>query len=388
MKRLVLMLMTGMLAFPAVAVDFYISPDVPTDDPGGTPVIFLPWEIVRVDSITGAHSVVLSLPLGTAVDALHRRCDGQWLLSVEAPTQLPAAGPTFESSDVILHVPALGTYGLVFCGRPVGIPDGVDVDAAFVEPPGDDGDLILSFDVVVDLTTIGGGVYEPADLVRFTPTGIGGCAGWAPAPVPYFDASAPSVSTSVNVSGADERAGLTIPTFDVPLTPSPPAPTYLPGELVSWNGAVLASYYSNPAWPIDSRFDAFSFLPDPGEVPASPASQKIHLDKVAAVPVSIRITWSPSSSAGAEDYGIYEGTIASLRTGVYDHKAILCTDAGGDFQETFNPRAESSYYLVVAMNPNDEGSYGQDYVGNRIPPRIERPAGIPACRPTQALGCP
>jgi hypothetical protein len=40
------------------------------------------------------------------------------------------------------------------------------------------------------------------------------------------------------------------------------------------------------------------------------------------------------------------------------------------------------FYLVVANNPNDEGSYGQ----NSSP--AERPAGGSPCRPTQDFDCP
>jgi hypothetical protein len=370
MKRLLpLLVVLGIAGLPALAISIYESPDVPTDLSFTT---YLPWDIVRNDS--GAYALALSLPAYTAVDALHQRCDGNWLLSVEAPTDLGAV--TYEPRDVILF-DGVSTYSPFFCGGPVGIPDGVDVDAAFLTG-GDGGDLVLSFDAPTDLSALGGTVYDPADLVRFAPMGPPGCASWTLVAAPLFDASAAAVPTSINVTAADQRGPLTILSFDVPATLG--GSTFLPGQLVSWNGTAFASFYLDVGWPISSRDDAISLLADPGTVPATPSDQKIHLAKATVSPLTVTITWSPSSSAGAEDYGIYEGTL--VRPWVYNHADKVCTDSGGDSQETISPQAPDSYYLVVPLNANDEGSYGTDSAG------AERPAGTTTCRPTQGLGCP
>ena len=51
----------------------------------------------------------------------------------------------------------------------------------------DNGDLILSFDIPTDLSAMGGGIYMPADMVRFQRTGPS-CSNWTDAGH-YFDSS-------------------------------------------------------------------------------------------------------------------------------------------------------------------------------------------------------
>jgi hypothetical protein len=179
MKRLIpLLVVLGICGPPAMAISFHESADVPTDLVGTT---YLPWDVVRNDS--GSYSLAMSHPPGTPVDALHQLCDGNWLMSVEVPTQLSFT--EFEARDVIHFDGA--NYSAFFCGGQVGIPGGAVVDAAFLVG-GDQGDLVLSFDVPTDLSSIGGNVYDPADLVRFTSTGAA-CFNWSVAVAPSFDAS-------------------------------------------------------------------------------------------------------------------------------------------------------------------------------------------------------
>jgi hypothetical protein len=367
MQRLIpLLVVLGLAGLPAGAVSFYESPDVPTDLPPG--VTYLPWDIVRDDS--GIYSLKFAHPVNTPVNSLHQFCTGDWLLSVEAPTDL--GGVTYEPRDVISFDGV--NYGLFFCGGPVGVPAGTDVDAAFILGP-DTGDLVLSFDVPTDLSAIGGAVYDPADLVRFKKTAPG-CAGWSIVGL-FFDGSTatPPVPLSDNVTGADTRGGDTILTFDVPTAIA--SPDYLPGQLVSWDGAAFALSYAPAAWPISSRVDAMAFLPDPGSVPKT-GTPSLRLGKPVGFPPLIRLIWGPSASVGAEDYGIYEGTIGSW----YSHTAIDCHDDGANLQEDVTPQLAPSYYIVVPHNPNDEGSYGTDSTG------AQRPPGTATCRPTQALDCP
>jgi hypothetical protein len=367
MKRLIpLLVVLGLAGSHMWAVSLYESPDVPTDLPPGT--TYLPWDIVRDDS--GTYSLHFTHPVNTPLNGLHQLCSGDWLLSVEAPTDL--GGTTYDPRDVILFDGV--NYGLFFCGGPIGVPAGTDVDAAFVLGP-DTGDLVVSFDVPTDLSAIGGAVYDPADLVQFMRTGPG-CAGWSIVG-PYFDASAatPPVALSDNVTGADVRGGDTILNFDVPTAIG--SPDYLPGQQVAWDGAAFSLFNASASWPISSRVDAMAFPPDPGSVPSSGAAS-LRLTKPAGFPPTIRLIWGPASSAGAEDYGIYEGTIGSWTS----HTAIDCHDDGGDLQEDITPQAASSYYLVVPNNPNDEGSYGTNSGGS------PRPPGTATCRPTQALDCP
>lgn len=361
MRRLLILLAGLWIACSsALGISFYISPDVPTDLAATT---YLPWEIVRNDS--GVYTLKLSLSSGTPLDALYQRCDGKWLISVEAPTDL--GGTTYEGRDVILFDSASTTYSLYFNGAGVGIPPSSDVDAAFMVG-GDNGDLILSFDVPTDLSAIGGSIYEPSDLVKFTRFG----PTWVVSGL-FFNASAAGVPISSNVTAADERGILTILSFDVPTTLG--ANTYLPGELVSWNPltTTFASFYIDASWAISSRVDAFCFLPDPGTVPPT-----IMVNKSSITVGDLTIRWSPSSSAGAEDYGIYEGSIGTW----YSHYSIDCHDDSSDLTEEITPASGDRYYLVVALNPNDEGSYGTDSSN------VERPQGTSPCRATQGLGCP
>src|SRR5881296_1363186 len=99
--------------------------------------------------------------------------------------------------------------------------------------------MILSFDIP---TTIGAVTYDPADLVQFQRTGPL-CSNWMIVGL-AFDASAaaPPVPITTNVTGADERGALTVLSFDVPTTLG--AATFMPGDLVSWNGAAFALFHS------------------------------------------------------------------------------------------------------------------------------------------------
>jgi hypothetical protein len=175
------------------------------------------------------------------------------------------------------------------------------------------------------------------------------------------------------VAGIDANGPDIVLTFDIPTNLG--GTEYLPGELVAWDGAAYSSFYASAAWPISSRVDALTFPPDPGRVPPIGPS---HLLIGKATAPQIQLFWGPSTSVGAEDYGIYEGTIGAW--GV--HSAIDCTDNGADLTEIVTPGTGSHYYLVVPHNPNVEGSYGTNSFGG------ERPVGVVRCRPIQGLECP
>jgi hypothetical protein len=373
MKRLIpLLVALGIAGLPALASSYYFSPDVPTDLAANT---YLPWQIVRNDSGTFTAPAVLAQPPVTAVDSLHAMCNGRWLLSVEAPMDLPLGGGVYyEPWDVIEFNPAAGAYSLFFCGGPFGIPPGSDIDAAFLR--GDDtADLVISFDVPTDLTGLGGALYQPSDLVQLTRTGAG-CAGWTIVGL-FFNStiSVPPIPDTTNVTGSDRHATRTMLGFDVP-SDLPPPTTYLPGQVVFWDPLIpgFGVYDSTYGAQTTGRIDAFSLLPGPGEVPS------MHVDKSTITAGDLTITWTASTSAGAEDYGIYEGAITS--PWFYSHGAIDCSDNGSDFTEEVTPASGDRYYLVVAMNPNDEGSYGKRTGG------AERPMGSSPCRPAQDFDCP
>ena len=60
----------------------YVSPDVPTDDPGGSGIVFLPWDVVAYNGGIYNPAPVLTFPMPTAVDAIHKMDKpGNWLFS-------------------------------------------------------------------------------------------------------------------------------------------------------------------------------------------------------------------------------------------------------------------------------------------------------------------
>ena len=102
-------------------------------------------------------------------------------------------------------------------------------------------------------------------------------------------------------------------------------------------------------------------------------------------PLQLNLSWGPSCSASAADYAIYEGTLASLHAGSYDHVPILCSDLAPLLQETIIPATGSTYYLAVPLDSSAEGSYGTRTEGADL---VERPIGTPQCVTDQQLGCP
>jgi hypothetical protein len=339
---------TALLAATAGADSFYFTPDVPALLNGSN---YLPWNIVR-DDASGAYTIPSSLPAGYELDALYHDASGAWYYSFK--TQVTLGGTNFYREDVVKYDVSTG-YTLAFDGSPHLVAASWNVDAVFLDSLGD---LILSFDIPA---TLGGATYEPADLVRWA----GGSFSL------FFDASAAGIPSSSNVTGADVNGALTVITLDTPTSVG--AATYLPGQLVSWDGVSLASYYSNAGWPLAIHRNALSFLADPGAVGT------ITLSKLPLAPGVIQLEWTPSCSAGAEDYGIYEGTIGNWAS----HVPIDCFDDGRDNMEAVTPSGTMNYYLVVPRNADYEGSYGQD---SNLTERIQ---SIPACVNAQRLGtCP
>ena len=85
MKRLILLLALVLaLGPPALAQKtVYVSPDVPTDDPGGSGTIFLPWDVIEYQAGVYTPVPVLTLPTYTALlelrdDLAERGVAGRW----------------------------------------------------------------------------------------------------------------------------------------------------------------------------------------------------------------------------------------------------------------------------------------------------------------------
>ena len=104
----------------------------------------------------------------------------------------------------------------------------------------------------------------------------------------------------------------------------------------------------------------------------------LRVGKSSVTPGALVLSWLPSCTHGAADYGIYEGLLGNW----YSHVAVDCSDDGGDLREDVIPMEGDGYYLVVPVNFNGEGSYGTDS-------DTERPTGTPACVSSQFLApCP
>ncbi|HZN54864.1 MAG TPA: hypothetical protein VFB67_06035 [Candidatus Polarisedimenticolaceae bacterium] len=350
-----------------------IVPEVPTDDPGGGGSTFLPADFIRYSA--GLYTPVLTISGNPAVDAVEKMDKpGNWLFSVEAANTLAGSLPTPAEPRDVIRRDGAATYSFFFCGAGAGVPATSNVDAVYLEG-GDTGNLIVSFDVP---TTIGATTFDPADLVRFRRTGPL-CGNWGlGAPVLAFDASAAGagVATSCNAIGADRIGGLLVLAFDVPcnLAPSLGPPTYVPGDLVTWDGANFSLFEHLASWPIASLVDALTGQANPGRVPPT-----LHVDKSLITPGDLTLTWTASCSEGANDYGIYEGTIGTWPS----HHSKKCDDLPPLLTEDVTPQLASSYYLVVPQNDLEEGSYGLATSG-------ERAIGAPQCIPlVQTLSsCP
>jgi hypothetical protein len=308
---------------------------------------------------------------------------GSWLFSVETANNLAGVlgGADADPRDVIRYDAPAGVYSFFFCGAAAGVPAGVNVDAVYLDG-GDAGSLIVSFDVP---TTLGPFTFDPADLVRYIRVGPA-CGNWTLAAAnPDFDASAAGtgIPTSVNMRDAARTGALRIFSLDVPATLGPPGPvTYLPGQIVSWNGAAFALYEPLAGWPLSSTVDGLSTLGNPGAVPAT-----LFMNKTVSPQLDgsdVILSWTASCSEGTSDYGIYEGTIGAY----YSHSSVDCNDGGAPLTEQITPALGSHYYLVVPLNPQTEGSYGQreDFPG---PTLTERPIGAAQCVAVQTVTpCP
>ena len=156
-------------------------------------------------------------------------------------------------------------------------------------------------------------------------------------------------------------AGRWVLSIDIPVDVGPPGPvTRLPGQIVSTDGTTWGLFddlqaSGTPGWPISSVVDALSCEANPGRVDTA-ADQFITMDK--SLP-SVTIHCPASCASGGTSYGLYEGTIPSLRTGMYDHAKQSCVETcPGSI--TFGPANGDRYYLVVPHNGSEEGSYGLD----------------------------
>lgn len=84
---------------------------------------------------------------------------------------------------------------------------------------------------------------------------------------------------------------------------------------------------------------------------------------------NVALSWGASCSDDATDYTVHRGTIGTW----YSHSAVACS-TGGVTGTTLAPGAGSSYFLVVPVTDDAEGSYGRNRAG------VERPTSAATCR--------
>lgn len=358
-------------ALYAAPPPIYLVPDVPTRETlGGTDL--LGWKPCRFDGLT--YTPVFSIPGNPLVADIHRMdAPNSWLFALESPSDLAGSLPGIaETRDVVHFDGPTGIYSLLLCGGSLAtpIPAGVGIDAVYLVG-GDAGNLIVSFTVPVSLGPFN---FRPADLARYIHTAPG-CGGWTLAAAnPEFNSATAGtgIALSSNVVAAARAGSKYVLSFDVPTTVGPPgATTYVPGQLVAWDGLTYSLFQTLTGWPITGEVAGVATGGNPGRVPPT-----ILVNKAGA---NVTVSWSASCSAGADDYAIYEGTIGTW----YSHTSKVCTDAGHDLTETFAPGAGSDYYLVVPKDSFEEGSYGRASSG------IERPVGAAVCVAPQVVSdCP
>jgi leucyl aminopeptidase len=108
----------------------------------------------------------------------------------------------------------------------------------------------------------------------------------------------------------------------------------------------------------------------------------------ATVPLTMRrdsgdlvFEWgAPGPGCQTVDYAIYRGDLRTLGTGGYSHGAALSCATGAtsfSIDESFPAIGEADYFLVVADNGVQEGSYGRDSAED------ERPRSAAACHVAQ-----
>ena len=341
--------------------------DVPTRLGG---VDYLPGQIVGV--VPGGYALVFDgmtsagFPPGTRIDALAviegpadpNAPDLTGVIAFSVDTQLTVGAMTFGPADIIEKT-ASGLV-TVLSAASMGLPESADIDGlARTET----GEWIVSFDAPV---TVGPATYQPADLVRVSAAGLS----------PFLIGASIGLGPDTNVIGFEKSPGPSqlYFTFDAPVTVG--ANTFLPGQIVKYDGAAFSLFFGDPLFPPESALTDFSLPPSPGAVPDGFDVPGVPLSVVTAPGGQIKLSWGAACIPSGSDYAVYEGVLGSY----YSHASKLCT-TGGSTSALLTPGTGSRYYLVVPTNALFEGSYGNNSLG------IEIPVGGGACR-MQKLGAP
>ncbi len=126
---------------------------------------------------------------------------------------------------------------------------------------------------------------------------------------------------------------------------------------------------------VSGHVDASGGSAGSGDVPLT-------MNKIVGPTTSVVLSWGASCESGDSAVGVYSGSLASLRSGAYNHSAALCGVTGTSATLAELPGDE--YFMVVPSGTDSEGSYGKSSIGGTS---AERPVGSGACE-TQTISCP
>lgn len=348
-----------------ICQEFSFAVDIPTNLDGN---FYFQYQII--DHSTGTYSPTFdgtSYGMGPLVNinACAKLLDdsGDWLFSIDVPFIDSVGGITYQTCDIIHFSQSSGLFSLYLDGGTLGLTNDVNIDTIAIEGTGD---LIVSFD---SPTTVSSTTYQPYDLALVS----GGTLS------KIFDGYTTGIPLLAGICGLDIMYnGDYIMTFDVPVSLS--GSVFFPGDLVLYDGATFSLYFHESTFPLGSNLNGINLeFMSPGRVPDGydvPGTQ-LMLAKNSTAIGDIDLTWDTSCLTTVSDYSIHEGTIGNW----YSHNSINCST--GTNSATITPGSGNTYYLVVPLNEQFEGSYGVDSSLN------QRLQSTNACRENQFIQpCP
>ncbi|UCF66646.1 MAG: hypothetical protein JSV80_12750 [Acidobacteriota bacterium] len=333
---------------PAAASELTLSVDVPSDLGRTTYLANQTFTAAGGSYALHFDGPAEGLDAALSIGALARREDGGILFTSDVPFDV--AGQTFTPRDVVLFDGA--DYALYLSGDDLRLSGRARIDALSRT---DNGALAISFE---QPETVGGVTYTPADVARID-------AGTLSL---HFDAGANGIPVDANVVGYDETSsGERYFVFDAPVSIG--ASTFLPGQVVRFDGADYGVFFEDPDFPQAAAASALSLPGSPGETTGLLVSKQV---------AQLQLAWDPACSSESSDYGVFEGTIGDFAS----HLPVVCS-TGGATQQVVDPGAGQRFYLVVANNAMFEGSHGTDSSGKQRAPSAD------PCRTQQNVrACP
>jgi len=104
--------------------------------------------------------------------------------------------------------------------------------------------------------------------------------------------------------------------------------------------------------------------------PGEPEDLKLSIDGG-----NLRFSWTAPAGCNDHSFSVYRGDLSSLASAAYSHDtALACSAGGGPFSLPLNDGrlGTADYFLVVANNAVEEGSYGQKTGNVQIPVSAQR----------------